>query len=114
MHPETRKVLKEQLKTLALDLRCSKKDLREHMKANSYKVEEQYHIHKVRKEYRHFHVAYCLVRGRLLTQVENKTSPENPLDMTSVDQFVKVFEQMDSENDVKFPRKPREEVAAST
>ena len=108
MHPETRKALKVQLKSLAGDLRVSKKDLRVHMKANSYKVEEQYHIHKVRREYRHMHLAYCLARGRTLLQVENKTSPENPFDQGVVDQFIETFKIMDTENDVKFPRKPKE------
>ncbi len=104
MHPETRKVLKLQLKTMAKDLHDSKKSLRANMKANTYKVEEQYHISRVKREYRHCHLAYCTSRGRTLEEVENKTSLENPVNKELINQYLATFKQMDEENNVKFPQ----------
>jgi hypothetical protein len=109
MHPFTRTTYKAQLKDLAKDLHVSKKDLREHMKANAYKVEEQWHITATKKKYRVLHVAYCVARGRKVEEVECKVSVENPLDMTLVEDMLKEIQKLDAENDEKFPKKPKEE-----
>jgi hypothetical protein len=111
MHPFTRNTYKAQLKTLAKDLHDSKRDLREHMKANSYKIEEQWHITKAKKQYRALHVAYCMARGRKLEEVEAKVSLDNPLDLSAVQVLLNEIQQLDLENDEKFPKKTREEQA---
>lgn len=110
MHPETRQVVRQQLKTLAKDLQISKRDLRDHMSSGAYKVEEQWHIARARREYRHIHVAYCLARGRTVKQVENHFRVENPLDKKLLAEYAATFAQLDVENNEKFPRKPRVEL----
>ncbi len=102
MHPECRSKIKAQLKELALDLRDSKKSLRQHMKENTYKVSEQYHVMGAKKLYRHQHLAYCLLRGRTLEQVEFKVSPENLADKTLLEKYLAEFKALDD----TYPPKP--------
>jgi len=102
----TRSTLKEQIRSLALDLSKSKKELRKHMKENNFNVNEQWHILKTKKEYRAMHCAYSLMRGKTLEQIENNVSKENPLDLEMVGGYLKDIKDMDAENDVTHP--PRE------
>lgn len=106
MHPETRSAIKSELKTLAVDLHVSKKDLRLHMKENTYKVQEQYHVTKAKREYRHLHMAYCLLRGRTTEEVERKVRENNALNMDLVNEFLADFNAMEKENHEKFPLPP--------
>ncbi len=106
MHPETRSAIKTELKTLASDLHSSKKDLRVHMRERTYKVEEQWHVHKARREYRHLHMAYCLLRGRTPEEVERYVKPGNAVDSKLVDEYFQDFKKMEEENHEKFPLPP--------
>ncbi len=102
MHPAARAKIKAQLKELAVDLRDSKKSLRQHMKENTYKVSEQYKVLGAKKLYRHQHLAYCLLRGRKLEEVEFKVSPDNLADMALVEKYLAEFKALDA----TFPPKP--------
>ena len=107
MHPETKSQVKKQIKELALLLRDSKKDLRDHMSQKTYDVTEQWAILARKKEFRHLHVAYCVARGRTVETVESKVSKDNPLNKDLVAEYAATFAAMDAENNIKFPRPPK-------
>lgn len=38
------------------------------------------HVHKLKKEIRHHHIAYCMLRGKTLEQIEPNTRPTDRFD----------------------------------
>lgn len=69
MHPKKEK--KQQLKEMTKKIRLMKSKRKELEGQNNYE------IWKASREYRHEHIAYCLVRGRKYEEIENKTGEFN-------------------------------------
>ncbi|MCK5610368.1 hypothetical protein KAR91_51320 [Candidatus Pacearchaeota archaeon] len=68
--------LKQQIKTLVTEIK-EKKQLR---KTSKYGFVSG--LDKLRYDVRHHHIAYCLLRGRELEEIESNCSPDNvPNDM---------------------------------
>jgi hypothetical protein len=106
MHPKTRNAIKTELKNLATDLKVTKTNLRIRMREETYKTDEQWHILKVKREYRHLHMAYCLLRGKTREEIEDKVKPGNIIDSKLVDEYSQDFKKMEEENYEKFPLPP--------
>jgi len=66
MHPMTEK--KEELKDMARKLRALKQARKP--KNENYHPGINWEIYKLKRQYRHEHIAYCLVRGRTYEQIE--------------------------------------------
>lgn len=75
MHPMTQK--KEELKEMAREIRELK-----HSRKGGKSVDElsdiNYRLWRIKREYRHSHIAYCLVRGRTYEQIENPKECNKP------------------------------------
>jgi hypothetical protein len=65
------KEIKEQLKAMAIKIRKDKAQLKVDMRAGKFSGQSE--LESLRFEFRHRHVAYCLVRGRTLEQIEPKS-----------------------------------------
>ena len=72
--------LKKQLKQLAKDIRewkrNRKEDRRLELKMKQYQIQDQIDWRK--DQFRHMHIAYCMLRGRDYEQIENycRVSPD--------------------------------------
>ena len=74
--------LKQQIKELAKDIK-EKKGLR---KESEYGFVEG--LLRLRYEARHIHIAYCLLAGRTMEEIEAKTREDNAPNMTYVNQIM--------------------------
>lgn len=64
------KTIKSELKTLALELRELKNKINNGMRAGEHMWREQNKLPEQKHEFRHKHIAYCLLRGRTIEQIE--------------------------------------------
>lgn len=82
--------LKLELKTLA----CRIKELKSHRKVNNRGNWKLYDLHfkiwKMKREFRHKHIAYCLLRGRSYEQIEQPAEYNQP-DMGLVSRYMEQF-----------------------
>ena len=71
--------IKQQQKTLAKYIRSLKYEMKDHMRNGRwYKASLSLRcLMKKKEEYRHRHIAYCLLLGRNLEQIENKVKEGN-------------------------------------
>lgn len=72
--------MKIELKENAIKIRAQKKLVKEKQREFGG-WREQCRLHAMRWQYRHQHIAYCLLRGRVLDQIEKKSHrpPSEPL-----------------------------------
>ena len=73
MHPMT--VMKEELKEKGRLIRTLKNNRKE--KSENYDRDACWKVKVEKRNYRHKHIAYCLVRGRSYEQIEPKTREDN-------------------------------------
>ena len=73
--------LKQHIKGLAKEIK-EKKGLR---KGSEYGYVDG--LDRLRYEARHHHIAYCLLRGRTMEEIESKTREDNAPNMTYVNQI---------------------------
>jgi phage portal protein BeeE len=78
--------LKSLLKSLAADIRTAKISFkqyqREHSGSSDYKL--LLHLEKSKYDFRHKHIAYCLLRGRTYEQIERKCNVQPNWDFIKV------------------------------
>ena len=77
--------LKLELKTLALEIRSLKSQRKSF--SSGYVpglISKQYN-------YRHMHIAYCLMRGRTIEQIENKVREHNAHDERLVQNYINQY-----------------------
>lgn len=102
MHPMTEK--KEQLKDWARALRSLKMTRKEDRGAN-------YKIYRAKRQYRHEHIAYCLVRGRTYDEIE-KPAEDNKPDWKLIDALRDVLQKkVDEANEEWLRQHPPKEAA---
>jgi hypothetical protein len=75
MHPMTQK--KQELKEMAKEIR-ELKNSRKGGKTAEELSNINYKIWRLKREYRHSHIAYCLVRGRTYEQIETPREGNKP------------------------------------
>lgn len=98
------KIMKEELKDLAAQIREANRAHREGQRAASAwdlahpkEYKERWNIYNkvpapagcMSQEYRYKHVAYCLARGRKYEEIERKVTEGNEIDMLRVEKIVK-------------------------
>lgn len=64
---------KQSLKLLAKEIRETKRIIKEKQRNNEASWSEQCNLPRMKWEYRHKHIAYCLFRGKTLEQIEPKS-----------------------------------------
>jgi len=50
-----------------------------------------YALRRLQREYRHKHIAYCLMRGRTMEQIERKNRENNGADMVYIKSIMEEF-----------------------
>ncbi len=91
------RAIKQDLSTLAKTIYSSRRDIRA---LQSMGMQEQvpllmWDLTELRKEFRYKHVAFCLLRGKKLEQIENTKHTED--DVRYIEFFKADFEQIDAE-----------------
>lgn len=91
------KQLKQELKDLTLVIREGKafyKDCQRGAKNwNDYYAWNR--DKKDSRDYRHMHIAYCLLRGRTMEQIENKVRENNSPNMTRVENIMREYREVE-------------------
>lgn len=87
--------VREQLKSEAKELRELKFEIKSAMRdgkicTNPY-WNYQSNLIQLKHQWRHKHVAYCLLKGRTLEQIESRCAEDNKLDLSLVEQFKREF-----------------------
>jgi len=87
--------LKSELKIKAVEIRKNKIQIKELQKNRSYAGNLQYsHIH-LKRDYRHKHIAYCMLRGRTYEQIEQKCRENNKPNMDIVKEIMDEYSKSD-------------------
>ena len=95
--------LKLELKELALQIKTQKPEYKQSQRACSLadskdpkindlwrdRSSKFYSLYGSKNIYRHKHIAYCLLRGRTIEQIENKNREGNGPNMTFVNKIMK-------------------------
>lgn len=77
--------LKLELKGLAIKIRNLKRDTKKYQRENfGNHGTIGMMLHNIQWEYRHKHIAYCLLRGRTMEQIEKKTREGNEPDQSHI------------------------------
>jgi hypothetical protein len=107
MHPMTQK--KEKLKEMAKEIR-ELKSSRKGGKSIEVLSDISYKIWRLKREYRHEHIAYCLVRGRSYGQIECPRENNRP-DFKLIDKLqIKLQTAMNKANEEWLINHPPKEV----
>src|SRR4030043_392970 len=93
------KSLKEELKVSAVEIRELKNETKETQKKGNYAGSLQYALFKLSREYRHKHIAYCLMRGRSYEQIERKCREGNEPNKDLIQEIIHEYSQ--TEKDVR-------------
>ena len=84
--------LKKELKQLAAELRTERAELKKEQREGKVEASiRQYTILKKRKNYRHRHIAYCLLRGRTYEQIESHCRQGNEPDQTLIQELISEY-----------------------
>lgn len=86
----------EQLKTRAVELRNAKAELKERQRSTPDDPStHSFHFHVnmgLKYDYRHMHIAYCLLRGTPYEQIEPKVREGNEPNWYTIEKYKKEFE----------------------
>jgi hypothetical protein len=91
------KTLKAEQKEMAVKIRETKSETKETQKKNEYAGSLQYSLLKLRSEYRHKHIAYCLMRGRSYEQIEPKCREGNKPNKDLIQEIINEYSQKESD-----------------
>lgn len=69
--------IKTELKTEAIALSTNKRLVRQMQRESKYAGNLQWKVLKDQREWRHKHIAYCLLKGRSLNEIETTVSENN-------------------------------------
>lgn len=88
MKPKMRE-LKEELKELAVQIRKEKAECKEYQKGHGGKSYFEFRV--TANTYRHKHIAYCLLRGRTMEQIESKNRENNKPNAYEIDKYMEIY-----------------------
>lgn len=91
------KTLKAEQKEMAVKIRETKNETKETQKKNEYAGSLQYSLLKLRSEYRHKHIAYCLMRGRSYEEIEPKCRENNKPNKDLIQEIINEYSQQKSD-----------------
>jgi hypothetical protein len=92
------KELKNRLKELALSIRAEKHLYKDCQRGKI--LWDTYYIfarNKPAGDYRHLHIAYCLLRGKKYQQIENKVKEGNEPNWSLIDSIMKEYSEISVE-----------------
>jgi len=81
--------MKEDLKSLANKIRNGK-SARKPKNRNESNIFDYDRLYGYRYDYRHMHIAYCLMKGRKMEEIENPSPSNLPNDLT-IDRYIKEY-----------------------
>jgi hypothetical protein len=81
--------LKDMMKKEAKELREMKIELKEAQRAG--RPSNMYGVQLAQWDYRHKHIAYCLLKGRQLNEIEQKNREGNEPNLDLVDKYKRQF-----------------------
>lgn len=79
--------IKEELKQLAKDLRIQKNLFKSKQREGTDTWEDLRNKYRLKNEYRHRHIARCLLRGTPYESIESKVREGNEADMDLVEKY---------------------------
>ncbi|MFA7219141.1 MAG: hypothetical protein WC119_01270 [Synergistaceae bacterium] len=86
------KQLKEELKSLAKRIRQEKIALKEYQRNHGGSHGTiGVNLSRIQREYRHKHIAYCLLRGRTIEQIEGKNRKGNEPDTNLIQKYCELY-----------------------
>lgn len=84
--------VKEELKVEAKELSTSKINVKNSQRSGDWSGScGQWTLQKMRREWRHKFIAYCLLKGRTLEEIEGKCREDNQPDMDLVERYKREF-----------------------
>jgi len=87
--------IKENQKKLAKELRTTKNLFKKMQKDGNTNCSEFWNVDskkdKLKIEFRHRHIAYCLLRGRTIEEIERKTREDNKHNQRLVEQYINEY-----------------------
>jgi len=86
------KTIKEELKLLAKEIHLSKETFKNEQRKGGNIWTFLHALYKLQNEYRHRHIARCLLRGRKYNQIE-KPAENNKPDWDKIKEFQKSYEE---------------------
>ncbi len=87
----------QELKGMAVQIRKLKKEIkdyqREHNDCHPWRKHQL--LYAIRRDFRYSHIVYCMLRGRTMEQIENKTKTKtgNEIDMTSINSIMEEYKE---------------------
>jgi len=99
---KTIKSLKLELKELALELKTNKSNTKDLQRNNDYNAGSlQYKSLGLKREFRHKHIAYCLLRGRRYEEIERNCGSNNKPDFDTIREICDAYETKKASEDVR-------------
>lgn len=89
------KTVKTQLKQLAFDIRELKNKIRTTMQSGAYAGRDQFALMQLKHHFRHKHIAYCLMRGRTIDEIEGNA--KTPRDQAYINTLLEQFKELSHE-----------------
>jgi hypothetical protein len=84
--------LKEELKELAKLVRYNRNEYRNAQRCGSWEDQNKFSIYRSFSwDYRHMHIAYCLLRGRTMQQIENKNRENNEPNQSLIRKYMEQY-----------------------
>lgn len=84
--------LKIELKSLAAKIRNLKRDTKKYQRENfGHHGPIGMMMHNLQWEYRHKHIAYCLLRGRTMEQIEKKNRKGNTPNQSQINLLMEKY-----------------------
>ena len=78
-------------KNLAIKIKTTKKLLKERARDHLQVWEQQWALSKLKSEYRHNHIAYCLMRGTPYELIESNCGPDNRPNLKLIEEVRLVY-----------------------
>ena len=100
---EVNKKYKESQKNLATKIRDTKygiKDAQRNLNCSKHYTLD-YSVQNLKREFRHHHIAICLLKGRTYEQVENKCADDNKPDFDYIEKIQKQIKEEVTEDQVE-------------
>jgi hypothetical protein len=85
---ETLAIVKEELKAKAKKLSALKIEIKEMMRSGKYAGRLQSNLIDDKCEWRHLHIAYCMVKGRKLEEIESNCHEDNSPNLAVVQMHI--------------------------
>jgi hypothetical protein len=84
--------VKEEQKQLAQNLKQAKLEFKDKQRNHTVTYKDHWNLAKLQSDFRHRHIAYCLIKGRSYEQIEQPKEGNEP-DFQTVDRYQVEFKE---------------------